>query len=85
VHGERRHADVRLVTVRTRPGVPTVGQTAVGLLVTRKIARRRVLTTALRTHVPDANRPATSSNVRRISVRGVNAPLPPEAKKILKI
>ena len=24
-------------------------------------------------------------NVRRILVRGVNAPLPPEAKKILKI
>jgi len=84
VHGERRHADVGLVTVRTRPGVPTVGQTAVRLLVTRKIARRRVLTTALRTHVP-ASRPATSSNVRRISVRGVDAPLPPEAKKILKI
>jgi len=30
-------------------------------------------------------RVALSRNVRRILVRGVNAPLPPEAKKILKI
>jgi len=27
----------------------------------------------------------TAGNVRRILVRGINAPLPPEAKKMLKI
>jgi len=27
----------------------------------------------------------TARNVRRILVRGINAPLPPEAKKMLKI
>jgi len=27
----------------------------------------------------------TARNVRRILVRGINAPLPPEAKKVLKI
>jgi len=27
----------------------------------------------------------TARNVRRISVRGINAPVPPEAKKMLKI
>ena len=52
VHRERRHADVRLVAVRTRPCVPAVVQAPVRLLVTRQIRRRRVVPAALGARVP---------------------------------
>jgi len=56
VHGQRRHTDVRLVTVRTGARVATV-ETAVGLLVTRQVGRRGVVSTALRARVPTARPP----------------------------
>lgn len=52
VHRQRRHADVQLAAVRTRPGVLAV-DAAVGLLVTRQVRRRRVAAVALVAREPN--------------------------------
>jgi len=50
VHGQRRHRDIDLATVRTRPGVFPV-DAAVGLFVTGQIRRRGVASVTFITRV----------------------------------